>query len=182
MAGPTKRTRLNSPLMYAFRSAHEARDGKKTAEQRDEANERVVQSRRSAARVPITELVLRQEVARDLHGLMNTVSLDSSFNLEGFDRVRSSILNYGFPDIAHRTIDELSLGDVRGEIAAVLTNYEPRLVAETIHVTRDASLDPADLKIRFIIRADLLCEPLNVPVEFVADVELDSGKMLIGRL
>jgi len=184
MAGPNKRTRLNSPLMYAFRSAHEARDGKKNAEQRDEANERIVQSRRSTARVAITEPVLRQEVARDLEILMNTVSLESSFDLEGFERVRSSILNYGFPDITHRTIDELSssAADVRGEIETVLTAFEPRLIAGSIQVTRDASVDAAELKVRFIIRADLSCEPLNVPVEFVADVELDSGKMMIGRL
>lgn len=182
MAGPSKRSRLNSPLMYAFRGAHEARDGKKTAEQREEANERVVQSRRSTARVAITEPMLRQEVARDLDVLMNTVSLDSSFDLEGFEHVRTSILNYGFPDLTHRTIDESSMADVRGEIETVLTAFEPRLIAASIHVTRDASVDAAELKIRFIIRADLSCEPLNVPVEFVADVELDSGKMLIGRL
>ncbi len=182
MAGPSKRSRLNSPLMYAFRSAHEARDGKKTAEQRDEANERIVQSRRSTARVAITEPMLRQEVARDLEGLMNTVALESSFDLEGFERVRSSVLNYGFPDIVHRSIDELSVAEVRSEIETVLTTFEPRLVADTIQVTRDAGIDSAELKIRFIIRADLLCEPVNIPVEFVADVELDSGKMMISRL
>jgi type VI secretion system protein ImpF len=38
------------------------------------------------------------------------------------------------------------------------------------------------LKIRFVVNADLACEPLNVPVEFVAEVELDSGKILINRL
>ena len=33
-----------------------------------------------------------------------------------------------------------------------------------------------------MVRADLLCDPVNVPVEFVADVELDSGKIKINRL
>jgi type VI secretion system protein ImpF len=35
---------------------------------------------------------------------------------------------------------------------------------------------------RFVVRADLMCEPLNVPVEFVADLELDSGNISVGRI
>ena len=61
-------------------------------------------------------------------------------------------------------------------------NYEPRLVRDTINVTRDTAIDAADLKVRFIVRADLSCDPLNVPIEFVADVEIDSGKIMINRL
>jgi type VI secretion system protein ImpF len=61
-------------------------------------------------------------------------------------------------------------------------NFEPRLAADSIQVTRDVTVDAAELKVRFLVRADLLCEPLNVPVEFVADVEMDSGKILITRL
>ena len=68
------------------------------------------------------------------------------------------------------------------EIATVLTHYEPRLLRNTIQVTRDITIDAADLKVRFIVRADLACDPLNVPIEFVADVEIDSGKIVINRL
>jgi type VI secretion system protein ImpF len=35
--------------------------------------------------------------------------------------------------------------------------------------------------VRFLVRADLLCEPLNVSVEFVADLELDSGTITLSR-
>jgi type VI secretion system protein ImpF len=71
---------------------------------------------------------------------------------------------------------------VKYEIATVLTSHEPRLVRNTVQVTRDTSVDAADLKVRFIVRADLFCEPLNVPIEFVADVEIDTGKITIARL
>ena len=53
---------------------------------------------------------------------------------------------------------------------------------ESIQVARDSTVDKAELKIRFIVNAELSCEPLNVPVEFIADVEFDSGKILINRL
>ena len=62
-----------------------------------------------------------------------------------------------------------------------LTTYEPRLDRKTIRVRRDGSVDPEQLKLRFVVHADL-GEPLNVPVEFIADVELDSGKIQINRL
>jgi type VI secretion system protein ImpF len=182
MAGTGRKERLSPPLMYAFRSAHDARDARKKIDLRDESGERVIATRRTAARVAITEPMLRREVARDLNALMNTIAMESTQNLQSFEHVRKSILNFGFPDIAHRSIDELSLDDVKYEIATVLTSYEPRLVRDTVQVTRDTTVDAADLKVRFIVRADLSCEPLNVPIEFVADVEIDTGKIMINRL
>ena len=44
------------------------------------------------------------------------------------------------------------------------------------------SIDADELKVRFVVQADLRCEPVNVPVEFVADVELETGKIQINRL
>ena len=61
-------------------------------------------------------------------------------------------------------------------------NFEPRLVRDTIHVARDTAIDAADLKVRFIVTGGPDCDPVNVPVEFVADVEVDSGKIKIDRL
>jgi type VI secretion system protein ImpF len=182
MAGPSKTDRLSPPLMYAFRGAFAARDSKKKLDLRDESGDRVIASRRSAARGAITEPLLRREVSIDLSTLMNTISLDSSFDIEDYDFVRKSVLNYGFPDLVHRTIDESSVNSVKDEIRTVLMQFEPRLGRESLHVARDETVDKAELKVRFVVNADLACDPLNVPVEFVAEVELDSGKILINRL
>ncbi len=102
--------------------------------------------------------------------------------MTGYGRVKQSILNYGFPDIAHRSIDEISVDDVKDEIEAILMNYEPRLERKTIRASRDNSIGSEQLKLRFVVHADLRCEPLNVPVEFIADVDLDSGGIQINRL
>jgi type VI secretion system protein ImpF len=179
MVRPDRKQRLNSPLMHAFRSAHDAHDAAKKLDLRDEAGERVISSRRKTARVAITESALRREVAQDLEALVNTVAIESTLDLRPFDEVRKSVMNFGFPDIVHRSIDEISVNDISGELKAVLLAYEPRLVATTVKVSRDTSLDTAALKIRFIIQADLVCEPVNVPIEFVADVELDSARITI---
>lgn len=182
MSSIGKKERLTPPLMHAFRSAFEARDSKKKLDLRDESGERIIANRRTTARTAINEPTLRREVSRDLDALMNTIALESTQDLRANEYVRRSILNFGFPDITHRSIDEISVNDVSHEIATVLMNYEPRLLRDTIDVVRDNSVDSTELKIRFIVRADLSCEPLNVPVEFVADVEVDSGKIVINRL
>jgi len=71
-----KKERLSPPLMHAFRSAFEARDSRKKLDLRDESGERMIATRRTAARVAITEPTLRREVSRDLDALLNTIALD----------------------------------------------------------------------------------------------------------
>jgi type VI secretion system protein ImpF len=181
MVGVSKKNRLTPPLMYAFRGAHEERDAKIKLNLRDEAGERVIAGRRTAARTAITEPILRRELSRDLDSLMNTIAMESSENLDSFAYVRKSILNFGLPDIAHRSIDENAVDHIREEIRLALVHYEPRLVSRTIRVIRASEFDEAELKVRFVVHADLLCEPLNVPVEFVADLELDSGNITVSR-
>ncbi|MEA2838606.1 MAG: type secretion system protein ImpF [Bradyrhizobium sp.] len=182
MSSSAKRDRLSPPLMLAFRAANAARDAKTKIDLRNEHGERLIAGRRVSGRTPISETVLRKEVARDLESLMNTVALESTEDLVGFARVQRSILNYGFPDIAHRSIDEISVDDLGDEIRQVLMTYEPRLDRASIRTTRDMSARPEELKLRFVVHADLRCDPLNVPVEFVADVDLDSGGIQINRL
>jgi type VI secretion system protein ImpF len=174
--------RLSPPLMHAFRAAHAARDAKKELDLRDEGGDRVIAQRRVTGRSAITESLLRREVARDLADLMNTTNLDSMESLSEHQHVRRSILNYGFPDLAHRTIDEGRIVDISDEITTALIDFEPRLISRSIQSSRDDTVDDAELKIRFVVRADLRCDPVNVAVEFVADVELDSGKIRINRL
>jgi type VI secretion system protein ImpF len=182
MNGPSGKDRLSPPLMHAFRAAHAARDARTKLDLRDKDGERIIASRRSMKRGAITEPVLRREVATDLEALMNTIALESSLDLSAHEHARRSILNFGLPDITHRSIDEAAVGDIPAEIRTALMAHEPRLVATTIAVARDQSVDPKQLKVRFTVRADLLCDPVNVPVEFMADVEIDSGKIVISRL
>lgn len=181
MAGINSKTRLSPPLMHAFRAAHAARDAQKAVELRNEQGDRVIAGRRLRPRQVITETVLRQEVSRDLDNLLNSVALESTLDLTGTPYVRKSILNYGLPDIANRTIDEATVEHIPEEIREALVTFEPRLARASVRVTRDTSEDPTELKVRFIVRADLTCDPVHVPVEFVAEV-IDAGKIVVNRL
>lgn len=182
MSNSPKKLRMRTPFMLAFRSAYEARDARVRFDMRDEAGERVIAGRRSLVRGAVTEHAVRREISRDLETLLNTVNLESSEDLEDCTFVRRSILNYGLPDVAHRSIDEAGVGDIVLEIEEALFCFEPRLVRDSIRVTRDSSIDAAQLQVRFVVRADMYADPLKVPVEFFADVQIDTGKVSISRL
>jgi type VI secretion system protein ImpF len=174
--------RLAPPLMYAFRAAHDKRDAKQRIDLRDEAGERVLAARRVTTRAPISEAGLRREVTADLIDLLNTTNLDAAQDLSQAPEVRRSILNFGFPDLTHRTIDENALVEIAREIEIALANFEPRLARDSIKSKRDYSVNGDELRLRFLVKADLRAQPVSVPVEFVAEVELDSGNIKLDRL
>ena len=181
MATSIRETRLSPPLMQVFRAAHEAKDAKRIIDQRNAAGERVIAGRRLRARQVITESMLRREVSRDLDALLNTVALEATVDMDNAPNVRKSILNYGLTDIAIRTIDETGVGEIPDEIRTAIVNYEPRLAPGSLRIERDKTIDSVELKIRFLVRAELVCHPVHVPVEFVADI-IETGKIVVNRL
>lgn len=127
MAGPVqKNDRLSPPLMHAFRAAHRERDASVPVDIRDRG-ERVIASRRSASRAPISESELRKLVNADLVALLNTTNLELAEDLSSAPEVRTSILNFGFPDLARRSIDDTDVDLIAREIETALRVFEPRL-------------------------------------------------------
>ena len=181
MADVTRKTRLSPPLMHVFRAAHAAKDATKPIDMRTEDGERVVAGRRLRARQVITEPILRREVARDLADLLNTVAMESTVDMSETPWVRRSVLNYGLPDISHYGVNAAAMQRLPGEIRAVIVNYEPRLAAASLHIERDPSPDGDALRVRFIVRADLICEPVHAPVEFIAEIT-EAGDVTVNRL
>ena len=181
MAEINRKTHVSPPLMHAFRAAHEAKDATSEINLRTEGGERVIAGRRLRPRQAITEQMLRREVARDLDALLNTVAMESTVDMAEAPYVRKSILNFGLPDIASLTIEAVEVKRIPEEIKAALINFEPRLAAASLEIERDMSVDPDELKVRFLVRADLTCYPIQIPVEFVADI-IESGKIVVNRL
>jgi len=176
-----KTTRLGLPLMFAFRDAHAQKDAKMLRTSRGKVAEGRVVASRASLNASITEPQLRAELARDLDSLLNTTNLGAVIDLSEHDEVRRSIVNFGLPDIVNRTIDESRTNDIVGEIKEAVTLYEPRIIARTIRVQRDMSIDPATLAVRFIVNGEMACNPVAVPVEFIADLEVGTGKLGIRK-
>lgn len=175
MADRPRLNQLSPPLMHVFRDAHANRSAPALAPESDGAGVR------ARTRFPITERMLRGEVQRDLDALMNQVHLEATLSLEGFDHVRRSILNYGIPDLGARSLTDATIAELCREIAATLMVFEPRLSRQSIKVSRAAASETDVTTIRFFVQADLICDPQNLPVEFVADIDIQSGKFSVER-
>ena len=106
----------------------------------------------------------------------------SAEDLSDAPEVRRSILNFGLRDLARLSIDEDAVHGVAKELEVALRDFEPRLAAKSIKVRRDDKVSADELRVRFLISADLRLQPVNVPMQFVAEVEFDSGKIKIDRL
>lgn len=178
--------RLRAPLMYAFRSAAAAGDAKKQIDLRTEQGERVIASRRGTGerRRSLSDAVLKSLLAEDLAALLNTIDLESAAPelVEGLPYVQNSILNYGLSDLSDRTIDEtLRIDAIRHELEAALKRFEPRLLPRTMRIERDAD-NEEELSIRFLIRSDMRADPVPSSIEFITEVELESGEIRIERM
>lgn len=181
MATQDEAKRFSAPLMHAFRSAFEAHDADKQLALR-EGGERVLAGRRAQQRRGADETSLRRDLVFDLLSLLNTVDLGSSIDLTGLEHVRRSIINYGLYDVAHLTSEERAVEEIGEDLAAAIAFYEPRLREETLTVERDPQFDDVEQKIRFLVSADMYCAPLDVPVEFVADVDTSTGKVQLSKI
>jgi type VI secretion system protein ImpF len=182
MAKLNENARVAPPFMHAFRQAFEEKDARKELDLRDQSGERVIASRRNSARLPVNETTLRRELAEDLNALLNTIRLSSAEDISAFPYAARSILNYGLTDITSHSVEESAVEDIIAELRRVLAEYEPRLVGPSIVVERDASVESSTMKVRFTVQAEMHATPVDVPVEFVAELELDSGKIRVPRV
>ena len=177
----SKPTRLSPPLMFAFRESFREKDARKAIDDRDKGGTRIVAQRR-LMRTSVSEPQLRAQLGRDLDTLLNTVNFGSVEDLSDMPHVRGSIVNFGLPDIVNRTIDEARIEQIVDEIATAVMNFEPRLVRRSIRVRREESGDDeASLNLRYVVSGDMSCDPVSIPVEFLADLEVDSGKMTVAK-
>ncbi|MDR7040132.1 type VI secretion system protein ImpF [Methylobacterium sp. BE186] len=177
--------RVRTPITEAFRLAARQRDrgqGRPADAAPEGAQQpRAIVGRRSVVAGSISENELQEIVQFDLGSLLNTVNFAAGTDLSDHPEVRRSILNFGFPDTMHRSIDEHSVNDIADEIVWALSNFEPRLVPGSVRVDRDRFIGTETLRIRFVVSAALDIEPLSLPVQFFADLERDTGRIVIQR-
>lgn len=180
MARPGSEAReWTTSVMSAFREAFDARDAKKRLRETI-GGERVVPGRHSTQRRG-DEATLRRDLSIDLVSLLNATNFGSSVDLSGLDNVRRSILNFGLNDLARLTSADSRTELIGEDLREALIQFEPRLNPETLHIERDAEAGD-DHRLRFVVEAEMFCQPADVSVDFVAEVDVGSGKISLTRL
>jgi type VI secretion system protein ImpF len=167
--------------MLAFREAFQAGDAAKRIEERV-GGERVLSSRGSLRRRGADEVLLKRDLAIDLMSLVNTIDLGSAVDISDLDYVKRSVVNFGLPDLSRLTSLEVGIDEVGECLKEALLAHEPRLRPESIHVEKATEVSDETHRVSFNVSADMACNPLDLPTEFVAEVDMGSGNLRLTRL
>lgn len=180
MSDPSKHA-LQIPLMYAFRAAFEARDAKKSGmEYRD--GDRVLSDRGRIRRRGANETELKRDLGLDLLQLANTINLAAAVDLEGLEYVQKSVLNYGVVDLSNLADKDKRLVHLPRQLKQALLVHEPRFIDSTMQVTLATEVNEVDQTFKLDIFAEMACRPVDIPLEFVAEIDVSSGKLKFSDL
>ena len=124
------------------------------------------------------ESALRATVRRELTWLLNTTNLGAAQDLGAYPEVRTSVLNYGLPDLTGRASTGKSIRDRSEQIRQAILTYEPRMDPKKVEVEARSTVEK-DNAVTFLIRGDVTSAVKALPVQFVADVEVETGEAVV---
>jgi len=124
---------------------------------------------------------LKRAVGRDLDWLLNT-RVWYPGDLEEWDELSHSILNYGIPDVSvFSWTSQVDAEKICRALEVAIRRFEPRLAQRSVRVSLQPHTDVADFRLYFRIDAILHVEPVTEPVSFDTSVEVDTGAMHVDR-
>ncbi len=124
------------------------------------------------------EAALRATVRRELSWILNTTNLGSVQDLEPFPEVKTSVLNYGVPDLAGKTLTKRVIQSRAREIRDAIRAFEPRMDPRRIDVEALTEAEKENA-VTYVIRGDVTAAVQAMPVEFKTDVEIDTASVTV---
>jgi type VI secretion system protein ImpF len=122
-----------------------------------------------------TESALRATIRRDLAWLLNTTNLGAVQNLEPYPHVKTSVLNYGVPDLAGKSLHRRTILHRAREIREAIRNFESRLEPESLVV--EPSGRESGNTITFLIHGDISSAAKLMPVHFRTELDADTASI-----
>lgn len=176
-----ERDRYQLSLMHVFRAAHAERDAKKAASTVEDGH-RTLTERAKERRHGTDENTLRRHLNRDLASLMNTVNLDATVPLDEYPYLEKSVVNYGFGDLSNVADTANGPQIIADKIKRTLCHYEPRLIPETVEVEVSEHRDIVTNRLTFEISGEMTASPVDIPLQFIAELDDGVGKIQMTRL
>lgn len=125
---------------------------------------------------------LKACVIRDLEWLLNTCDLDSVQDLTAYPSVADSVVNFGMPDLAGRTVSGLDVLTLEHGLRRVIQRFEPRILRNTLSIR--AVVDEREQSqnaIRFDIEGELWGTPMPQQLYLKTRVDLESGEVRVAE-
>lgn len=126
------------------------------------------------------ETALRATIRRDLAWLLNTTHYGAVGSLEPYPEVQTSVLNYGVPDLAGKSLHGRTILDRAREIRHAVRTFETRLepdslVIEPIKSNKDSN------SIGFLIHGDIRSALRTMPVQFRTELDAETASVSVGE-
>lgn len=176
MAGP----RL-TPTLFDKLVADAELSGLKRA---DESMAEVMQESMRFYHVPkldrFNEAAMRATIRRDLAWLLNTTNFGALGELEDYPEVQTSVLNFGVPDLAGKTLTGRTLLDRAREIRQAIKTFETRLDPATLQIEPVKSKDKTN-SISFMIHGDIRSAVRAMPVQFRTELDAETAAVEVGE-
>ncbi len=178
MAESERLGRLNSTLFDKLLAGHEI-GGLQGAEM-DQIEQRrdTLRSFSITQGQRFTEKALRATVRRELAWLLNTTNLGSVIDLDDYPQVKTSVLNYGVPDLAGKSLNSRIVLKRARDIRTAIIAFEPRIDESTLEVEISEQIERENA-ITYVIQADITSAVRAIPVKFRTDVESDSAAVTV---
>jgi type VI secretion system protein ImpF len=121
---------------------------------------------------------LRESVRRDLAWLFNSTHLQAVCELGDFPLVARSVLNFGIPDLAGRTLSGLDTAALEQMVRQAIWDFEPRLSRPSLRVGLVVQPQEMDHNaLLFDIEADLWAQPLPLRLYLRTAFDLETGRV-----
>ena len=123
---------------------------------------------------------LREGVIRDLAWLFNSGNLETTEDLSDYPHVARSVVNFGLPDLAGKTVSGLDVKAVEKLLKQIIQNFEPRILSNTlrINVSSQESAMSANA-LTFDIEGEMWAQPTPQRLFLRTEIDLESGAFAV---
>jgi type VI secretion system protein ImpF len=126
---------------------------------------------------------MRDIIQRDLAFLLNTTNAEDLIDRLRYPEAASSSVNYGVPPLAGSYLSERKWADIERVIRRAITDYEPRLIPETVTVLplmKEGASNEYNVLL-FEIRAMINFKPYPLELTVQSAVDLETNRMNVSR-
>ena len=147
--------------------------------------DRLTDERRDKTKESVSQQVLshqqyKEAVIRDLAWLLNTVSMDSVFDLSSYPEINRSVLNYGMPDISGHTSASVDTTHLQKELKSAIYRFEPRIIPNSLKVKVHSDPDVmSHNSLVFEIEGVVFGHPMPFPVLLRSELDLECGEFTV---
>jgi len=125
---------------------------------------------------------LREAVLRDLGSLLNTENLTATHDLDDYPLVADSVLNYGIPVMAGRTLSGADLKRIEKLIQEAIVRFEPRILKDTLKVRVNVEKERMSRNaMSFDIEGELWAQPMPLHLMVRSRLDLETGDVKVSE-